>query len=190
MSTAVTHHWRTEVIDGVEREIPTPKPLHIRIQNRMEEIMFAAARANPEFEVLPGLDVLLDRGKDYLCPDIVVTRADAVYADNDMQFSHDRPCKTPSWLHASDALLAVEILSPGQTVQELFGKCDLLHEAGCPICWVICGEKRRAWISIQSESRTEVTDRLWAHTLPSDFHVSFDYLFDGVPGVPREEPVK
>lgn len=167
MSTGVTHRWRTEIIDGVEREIPTPKKLHIRIQNRIEQVMFRAVHQHPQFEMLPGLDTLLDRGRDFLCPDIVVTRSDAVYdPDNDM-------------LHARDALLAVEILSPGQTVGELFGKCDLLHEAGCPVCWIIWGEKRRAWISEGVDLQLEVTEygRLSAHTLPDEFCVNLEEVF-------------
>lgn len=172
----VTHRWRTEIIDGVERKIPTPKPLHIRIQNRLEQAMFQAVAKHPQFEMLPGLDVLLDRGRDYLCPDIVVTRADASFDNaNDI-------------LHARDALLAIEILSPGQTVQELFGKVSLLHEAGCPACWVIWGERRRAWVSTAPNGPIEVSNELtlYAPSLPSEFSIALDWLFDGVPGVPQK----
>jgi Uma2 family endonuclease len=126
--------------------------------------MYAAMDAYPQYEVLPGLDTLLDRGRDYLCPDIVVTRSDATYdKDNDM-------------LHARDALLAVEILSPGQTVDELFGKCKLLAAAGCPVCWVIHGEKRRAYLCDSFHDYSQVS-RLEAHTLPADFWIPVDLLW-------------
>jgi Uma2 family endonuclease len=157
--TAFLYH--SERIDGVEREKPTPRKSHIRIQNRILEIMFGARKLDSSFEPMPELATLLDKGTDFLVPDIVVTRTDADY-DNGM-------------LHARDALLAIEILSPGQTIPELFGKCELLHEAGCPVCWVIWGERRRAWIHLADDLR-EVTE-LQAATLPAAWWINMEQLF-------------
>jgi len=36
-------------------------------------------------------------------------------------------------------------MSPGQTLSELFDKCERLLRAGAPLCWIIYGEKRKAW---------------------------------------------
>ena len=161
MATHTAFRYYTEIIDGVERELPTPKKLHIRIQNLILRLFFAAQDSYLEFDVMPALDVLLDRGRDYLVPDITVVRRNATY-DNGM-------------LHAKDALLCIEILSPGQTVDELYGKCELLFEAGCPVCWVIWGERRRGWIC-RPGNRCETAD-LRAETLPPAFWISLERLF-------------
>jgi Uma2 family endonuclease len=47
---------------------------------------------------------------------------------------------------ADPALLAVEIMSPGQTLSDLLDRCERLQKSGTPQCWLIWPEKRQAWI--------------------------------------------
>jgi len=77
MRAALTHRYHLERIEGVDREKPTPKKLHIRIQNGILALMFEAVKLNPAFEAMPELDTLLETGKDFLVLDIVVTHHEA-----------------------------------------------------------------------------------------------------------------
>jgi hypothetical protein len=36
-------------------------------------------------------------------------------------------------------------MSPGQTIGQLFDKCELLHAGGTKYCWVVWPQKRAAW---------------------------------------------
>lgn len=119
--------YHVERIDGKEIEKPTPKKLHAFV---MAALMAELFKQNVlDLMVLPALDVLVGNG-DWIVPDIVIARRDAKY-DNGML--------------AEPPVLAVEIMSPGQTFGNLLDKCDRLHRAGTARCWVIWPEKRKAW---------------------------------------------
>lgn len=70
-------------------------------------------------------------GEDRLVPDVIVVDRNARYLDGDL---------------AEPPVLAVEILSPGQSIGTLFDKAYRLLKAGTPCCWVIWPENRQAWI--------------------------------------------
>ncbi|HSU59891.1 MAG TPA: Uma2 family endonuclease [Bryobacteraceae bacterium] len=119
--------YHTEFIDGREVQKPLPKKLHALIQKFM---LLALNRELPDaYEVLPELNVLC--GQDRLVPDLTVARRDARYLEGDL---------------ADPATFTVEILSPGQSLPDLIGKADRIVRAGAPMCWVIWGEARRAWM--------------------------------------------
>lgn len=127
MSTAVTPGYHLELIDGREIEKPLPKKLHVFVQTYLASVLARdlprAYRAGSELNVLCGADRLV--------PDVTVMKRDAKYIDGDL---------------ADPAVFAVEILSPSQTVGQLFDKADRLVRAGALMCWIIWPEKRRAWI--------------------------------------------
>ena len=70
-------------------------------------------------------------GSDRLVPDVTVALRNARYQDGDL---------------ADPAILCAEILSPGQTVSNLFDKADRILKAGTPLCWMIWSERRKAWM--------------------------------------------
>jgi Uma2 family endonuclease len=119
--------YHIERIDGREIEKPTPKKLHAFVMSALMAELFKHDLS--DLVVLPALDVLVGNG-DRIVPDIVIVRRDAKY-DNGML--------------AEPAMLAVEIMSSGQTFGNLLDKCDRLHRAGTARCWVIWPEKRKAW---------------------------------------------
>lgn len=119
--------YHVERIDGKEIEKPTPKKLHAFVMSALMAELFKHNLV--EFAVLPALDVLVGNG-DWIVPDIVIARMNAKYENG---------------MLAEPALLAVEIMSPGQTFGSLLDKCDRLHRAGTVQCWVIWPEKRKAW---------------------------------------------
>ncbi len=79
---------------------------------------------------LAGCELNVLCGPDRLVPDVVVVAKDAGYTDGDL---------------ADPPLLAVEILSRGQTIGNLFDKAERMVRAGTPICWILWPERRTAW---------------------------------------------
>ena len=127
------YRYHIELINGAEVEKPMPKKLHTWIQ---VYLIGALLRLMPEpFEPLSELDLLTgsqtkDGRREWICPDIQVAAKTAKYEEG---------------MLAEPPVLGVEILSPGQTITELFARGDRLVKAGAQNVWVIWPEKRRAW---------------------------------------------
>ncbi len=134
--------YHVELIDGREIEKPLPKKLHTFIQVFL--IMRLGAIVYSGFRIASELNVLC--GADRLAPDVMIVRRGAKYDDGDLQ---DPPA------------LAVEILSPGQTIGALFDKAARLIGAGAPSCWVIWPERRKVWI-YSGDDLLEASDNLTA----------------------------
>ncbi len=128
MSTLISEAlYHVELIDGREVQKALPKKLHALAQ---KFLLLVLNRDLPNiYAVLPELNVLC--GDDRLVPDLVVARCDARYQDGDL---------------ADAAVLAVEILSPGQRLPDLIDKADRIVRSGTPMCWVIWPEARKAWM--------------------------------------------
>lgn len=88
-----------------------------------------ATRLPRLYEALPELNVLC--GADRLVPDVVIVERSARYEDGDL---------------ADPPVLAIEIMSPGQPLSNLLDRCERLHKAGTPLCWVVWPERRQAWM--------------------------------------------
>ena len=154
--------YHIEVIDGVPQEKPTPRLLHILIQTRL---LLLLRQYWGERNVLQQLDVLTG-GSNFVAPDLVLVGDEAIYRHG---------------MLASPALLAVEIMSPGQTFAKMLDKCERLHATGTELCWVIWPKKRRAWI-YRPEDLLEEKQSLHAplpdgRTLP----VALEELFANLP---------
>lgn len=161
MSTVLTEPiYHVELIDGREIEKPLPKKLHARIQQRIQMELAKQIGSYPA-EVLPALNVRC--GEDRLIPDIVVASESARYQDGDL---------------AEGAYLAVEIMSPGQTIGFLFDKADRLVRTGTKWCWIVWPARRQAWI-YTSDSLKEAHDALTAEGLVS-FRIECAQLFAGL----------
>src|SRR5882724_7722348 len=119
--------YHKELIDGCEVEKPLPKKLHARVQAYLVRVL--GVKLPRLYEALPELNVLC--GKDRLVPDVTVMERSARYEDGDL---------------ADPPLLAVEIMSPGQTLSQLLDRCERLHKAGTRQCWIVWPEQRQAWM--------------------------------------------
>jgi len=125
--------YHVELIDGREIEKPLPKKLHSLIERYL---ILALSRLLPSrYIVAPELNVLTgglttDGRREYVVPDLVVVDRQAKYEDGDL-------AEPPLW--------AVEILSPGQTIGDLFIRAERLLKLGTPLVWVIWPERRKAW---------------------------------------------
>ena len=127
------HEYHVELIDGREIEKPLPKKLHFFIQRYLvlvlTRLLPPQLAAGSELNVLTGGRTMDGRG-EYVVPDVVVVDLDARYEDGDL---------------AEPPILAVEILSPGQTIGDMFMRAERLLKLGTPRVWVIWPEKRKAW---------------------------------------------
>jgi Uma2 family endonuclease len=119
--------YHRELIDGREIEKHLPKKLHARVQAYLVRVL--GVKLPKLYEALPELNVLC--GEDRLVPDVTVMERSARYEDGDL---------------ADPPLLAVEIMSPGQTLSQLLDRCERLQKGGTPQCWIIWPERRQAWM--------------------------------------------
>lgn len=119
--------YHMELIDGREIQKPLPKKLHFLVETflilALNRLLPKAYIAGPELNVLCG--------EDRLVPDLTVVARNARFAGGDL---------------AEPAALCVEIVSPGQTIANMFDKADRIVRAGTPVCWVIWPERRKAWM--------------------------------------------
>lgn len=143
--------YHAELIDGREIQKPLPKKLHAFVQRFL---LLALTRDLPgSYLALPELNVVC--GEDRLVPDLTVASRRAQYRDGDLV---EPPC------------FAIEIVSPGQTIAQLFDRAGRLCLAGTPLCWIIWPERRKAW-QYSSEDLTEAKEILTA-ALPEGASVS------------------
>lgn len=113
-----------EYVDGRLSPKGTGTRKHSRIQRRVLELL-GAYRA---FGAFPELHARL-REQEFRIPDIIVEQKPIV--------NEDYP--------ARPVYLCIEILSPDQTLQQLFDKCQRYHGWGTAYCWVIDPEEPAAW---------------------------------------------
>ncbi len=143
MSTVATEPaYHLERIDGREIQKPLPKKLHAFIEGYL--IIVLSRDLPKRYHAAPELNVLC--GEDRLVPDVTVMERNARYDDGDL---------------ADPPQLAIEIMSPGQTVGQLFDKADRLVRVGTPVCWVIWPERRQAWM-YSADRMLEATQTLTA----------------------------
>lgn len=113
--------YHTELIDGHEIEKPLPNKLHALIQRYLMLLLnrdlHSGLLALSELNVLPG-QMAPDGRQGCLVPAIVVTTRAARYEDGAL-------AEPPLW--------AVEILSSGQTISDLFARAQRLLNLGCPL---------------------------------------------------------
>ena len=128
MSTVLVEPtYHTELIDGCEVEKPLPKNLHAFIQTFLGAVLLARLRRR--YRAATELNVLC--GADRLVPDVTVMERSARYENGDL---------------ADPPVLAIEIMSPGQTLSNLLDRCERLHKAGTSQCWIVWPEQRQAWM--------------------------------------------
>ncbi len=127
MSVFVPEPYHREFIDGVQIEKPSPKRPHWVTQSFLIQWL-GRTLTDKNFDVMPEANVIC--GSDRLVPDIAVAPMNACYVDGDL---------------VDPLTLAVEIMSPGQTLVDITDKCNRLLRAGTQICWIIWPEKRLGW---------------------------------------------
>lgn len=142
--------YHVELIDGREVEKPLPKGSHILVQRflilNLTRKLPTNILAMPELNVLTG-GVTPEGRREYVVPDVTVVARSAKYENGDL-------AEPPIW--------GVKIISPGQTIGDLFVRAERLLNFGCPRVWGIWPEKQRVWeySADLEEQRTQLTGRL------------------------------
>lgn len=72
--------------------------------------------------------------------------------------------------------LCCEILSPGDSLAEVFNKCEEYHDWGVPFCWVLDPAQPAAWEYHSGSQPLQVTDRLRAGGISIDLAELFAVL--------------
>jgi Uma2 family endonuclease len=103
-----------------ERGKPTPSKLHSVAQTNL---LIQLANYRPRLQALSELTLRLE-GRD-LTPDV------SVYRDLEIDFTRDETQVT------EPPLLAIEISSPTQGIQDLVDKARFLMEHGVESCWIV-----------------------------------------------------
>jgi Uma2 family endonuclease len=155
--------YHVELIAGREVPKPLPKRLHWIIQARIFRELLKW-EGSLDVEVGTEVDILCGPAHDErLIPDVAVVSKNGQYRDGVL---------------VSGAILAVEIMSPGQTIGQLFDKCEKLHAADTRDCWVLWPKKRAAWHYSAGGLPIPVTDTLIAGTIRVDVAPLFANLPD------------
>jgi Uma2 family endonuclease len=126
-TTLIDPVYHFERINGRDVRRPSPKKLHAFIQAYLMRVLSASMLSNAR--VLFELNVLC--GDDRIVPAVIVVPHNARYIEGDL---------------ADPAILAVEIISPRQSLSNLMDKAERLLKAGTPMCWIIWPERRQAWM--------------------------------------------
>ena len=95
----------------------------------MNRVFQRRYRAVSELNILTG-GRTPDGRREYIVPDVTVMAPGMQYEDGNL-------AEPPLW--------GVEILSPGQTIDDLFVRAGRLLKLGSPLAWVIWPEKRQVW---------------------------------------------
>jgi len=121
--------FRYELDDGVLIVSPAPSYLHQRVVFRLAQILDAACP--PEFEVLPGVGVNINRYQ-HRVPDLAVVRADAL----DTVFQERPP------------VLAVEVASPRTRLYDQNRKKDVYEQFGVVSYWIVDPDPGRPELTV------------------------------------------
>lgn len=154
--------YHTEFIDGREIQKPLPKNLHAFIQSFL--LQWCGRELPKQYRVVSELNVIC--GHDRLVPDAVVIPRSARFVDGDL---------------ADPALLAIEIMSPGQTLSDLLDRCERLVKAGTPVCWIIWPERRKAWTYTSEETLKEDSKALRMMLMDEPLDLSLSEMWAELP---------
>ena len=142
-AVSVSEYLRTsydpncEYVDGVLIPKPTPTADHSTVQGTL----LALIRTRfPGYWVGAELSVQVRPGK-FLVPDL------AVQDRSRMQ----RPYPT------EPIILCIEILSPDDSLNNAFAKCEIYHEWGTVNTWIVDPQARRAWQLAKGSAPLEIT---------------------------------
>jgi Uma2 family endonuclease len=110
--------FRYELDDGVLIVSPAPSSLHQRVVFRLAQVLDAACP--PEFEVIPGVGVNINRYQ-HRVPDVAVVRADSMGS-----VFEERP-----------PALAVEVASPRTRLYDRNRKKQVYEQFGIVSYWIV-----------------------------------------------------
>lgn len=158
----------TEYVEGELRQKMVPKRAHSTLQKTM--VILLGKWREGEFDALPeaSIDFQVEKRIRSLVPDVSVYPVETI-----QQTPWDANFIQPP-------LLAVEILSPGQSIPQLLEKTAFYLEAGVPLVWLVDPQERSVTVC-RPDRLPEVCrgeDPLKDETLLPGFSVSVREIFE------------
>ena len=136
---STTYHPDCDYVDGEVQERNVGEWNHARLQSMiLKWLLDREERFRCRAAVEARLQVRPDR---FRIPDIMLIRADA---------ADEQIVRTPP-------LLCIEILSRGDTLNQIWDRIDEYFAMGVPVCWIIDPRKGRA-VRAKPGTWAEVTD--------------------------------
>lgn len=158
----------TEYVEGELRQKMVPKRAHSTLQKTM--VILLGKWREGVFDALPEASIDLQVGKRIrsLVPDVCVYPVETIkQTPGDANFTQP-------------PLLAIEILSPGQSIPQILEKTAFYLEAGVPLVWVV-DPRGRSITVCRSDRLPQVCrgeDRLEDETVLPGFSVSVREVFE------------
>ena len=143
-----------------DREKPVPSVNHSRLQIRLSVALF---QYEPEYTVLSEL--ALEVGGNRFTPDL------CVYPKMEVNFQEDEVRMT------EPPLLAVEIVSPTQSTQDVVDKISDMLEADVGSCWLVQPATETDTIFTPGEKPSTVTSGTLTDPA-TEIEVEIDEIFD------------
>lgn len=158
---------RSELVDGEVVLKATPRFFHASTRGALLELLSRDYR--DKGRILSGWSLLLKRrGQDWVpAPDVVYISYERLSAD----WRFDEACPVAPEL-------AVEILSPGQTLDEFAAKAADYLDAGLLQVWVVDAEARTITMFRAGDSRTYRAAMPIEANLPGGLQLTPDQVFD------------
>ena len=122
---STTYKPACDYIDGVLHQKSMPTRKHGAMQTRLGRLL---SEEFPDFEAESEVTVQIRTGK-YLVPDLIVQEGDRIQDPYPIE----------------PVYLCIEILSPGDRMSEMLGKCEDYHEWGVETAWIVDPESKQAW---------------------------------------------
>jgi Uma2 family endonuclease len=156
---------KDELIGGEVVKMPQPSYLHDRIKNRICRLLTRYLDANP---TLP-LDSLVETGAqvsdyDTFVPDVAVVRVGA------------QPLSARIYRGAPD--LAIEVVSPSDTVKHLERKVDAYLQGGAKSVWIVFPEARSVTVHTRESARILKAEQLIEDPLLPGFSTPVAAFFE------------
>jgi Uma2 family endonuclease len=161
--------WRVELVRGQLVREPGPGPLHGTVDALLTARLVSWARSGGHGVVLSNTGFIFARGPDTVrIPDIAFVSA-----------ARRPPYPARGWWQLAPDL-AVEVVSPGNTLSELQGKVQEYLAAGTRAAWIVDPAARTIMVY---RSKTDIrlydaADELADDDLLPDFRLRLAELFD------------
>ncbi|MGI8741314.1 MAG: Uma2 family endonuclease [Bryobacteraceae bacterium] len=120
-----------ELVQGELIELPPPKYRHARVSHRIHKLLDAFVSAHQLGSVFIEMGYMLRQDRrTWIQPDVSFLRASRVVPDDDVEYAEGAPD------------LAVEVISPSESAQDVDRKTELLLSAGTQEVWSVYRKTR------------------------------------------------
>jgi Uma2 family endonuclease len=157
---------KRELLDGELIELPPPKRRHTIVQHRIAEALrrYAVERG---LLVLVEAGFRLEAGRGWLQPDVSVV----------WQEQEERAAADPDAYYQGSPLIAVEVISLGNTAETVERKLAKYFENGAGEVWVAYPKTRRIWRYQELQAQAVIERDVFTSPLLPGFEMNLTAIF-------------